>query len=625
MTESGGIPADRIPLSLFREILIWPLALHLPRPSAEPNGMAKAIDRIAQHIETHSRVWERQHDPTLHLPAPARKVFDDRQYPVELERWNADRYAEGVYFHEFVQSFLFRGSIANPSILRRWREQRKRDPLAMRLYQRTDITRVSVGLGPGRNFELAVERLNLYLFNSGSAVLVLEVSTKGAAPSHRWNLAEVLDVRDAFRRAYPPFARIEDGIMRADPQLVLTNLVWAYRDGRTEPHLPAVCETGPLVKRYLEGDDIDAKDADGRRIPPIFEHWRTLIAGALRLAPYETGGHHPRWHHVVDERIPTVATVAVEEGGGDPRFYFERTRRGDLVRLCFCDHADRDADPYDHRFLQSFERHHVYERFRNQGILYLASGYSFVAYGTGGFFENIIGTHMRRHYFQMALLAHFELATLLSFSTRISRAVGAHDNTEHFERLMLSIEDEFLQFVHRYRFTQVTNQLQGQELFDLFRRHLRLSAVFEDLRTEITSATAYLFNRAASRSARMTERLSIIATCGLILALAFGFLGMNVIVKGGTLGHVLGGNFEEDLRLSVRLTAWTVAVFTGLAWVGFGVLRFVTGGFRRQRYALDRRLNALLFCLVLLTVAASAAVTWWPDHLLAWFKSAFGS
>src|SRR5581483_7930047 len=160
MTAPVGVPADRIPVSLFREILIWPLALHLPQPSAEPNGMAKAIDRIAQHIETHSRVWERQHDPTLHLPPPTREAFDDRQYPVELERWNADRYAEGVYFHEFVQSFLFRKSIANRSVLRRWRERGKRDPLAMRLYQRADITRVAVGLAPGRNFVLAVERLN---------------------------------------------------------------------------------------------------------------------------------------------------------------------------------------------------------------------------------------------------------------------------------------------------------------------------------------------------------------------------------------------------------------------------------------------------------------------------------
>ena len=66
----------------------------------------------------------------------------------------------------------------------------------------------------------------------------------------------------------------------------------------------------------------------------------------------------------------------------------------------------------------------------------------------------------------MGLLAHFELATLLAFSTRISRAVAHYEprsvSAEEFEGWMQAIEDKFLQFVHRFRFTGVSNHLQGQ-------------------------------------------------------------------------------------------------------------------------------------------------------------------
>ena len=81
--------------------------------------------------------------------------------------------------------------------------------------------------------------------------------------------------------------------------------------------------------------------------------------------------------------------------------------------------------------------------------MFTASGYAFVAFGSGWFFDNVIAAvHMRRHYFQLGLLAHLELASLLSFSSRISRVVAEYDPVRHsaewFERAMHAIEDEYL-------------------------------------------------------------------------------------------------------------------------------------------------------------------------------------
>ncbi len=479
-----------------------------------------------------------------------------------------------------MQSFLF--SARTP----RWRRRKDRpdepDAEPFRLFRRDDIGQVVVEIenrneGRKQALHLSVERLNLYLFRSGSAILVLEVSNAGLQSLMGWSLADVLDFHDVFRRAYMPFAAAgRDGSL-TPTDLAVRSVTWHLGKAARSQRFEISDElAGCAVAEHIAAPPLD-DDTRGRRFAPVFAHWRELLRDTLPLAPNDTlrdprwREGEGRWHHILDERMATLATVSVcGSDDGDARFYFDRTRRGDLVRLCFADRFSRDAYPYDPHFLRQFEKENVYDRFRQDGTLYLASGYAFVAYGAGGFFETVIAAHVRRHYFQMGLLAHFELASLLAFSGRVSRAVEHYgDNPEAFERHMLDIENEFLQFLHRFRFTGVSNHLQAQELFDLWRRHLRLREVFDDLRQELASATDYLFNRAASRSARMGERLSAIATLGLVLGLAFSLAGMNLVFDSELTGE------KAWLHSHLRQTALVLAIVVGFAWLGFGALKML--------------------------------------------------
>ncbi|MBA2351998.1 MAG: hypothetical protein H0V78_09510 [Burkholderiales bacterium] len=79
---------------------------------------------------------------------------------------------------------------------------------------------------------------------------------------------------------------------------------------------------------------------------------------------------------------------------------------------------------------------------------------------------------------------------------------------------------------NRYR---VSNQPQAQDLFSLWSRHLGNDRLFEDVRTEVHDANAYLDS---ARNRRMTEagvRLGVVATFGFIGTVTTGFLGMNLI------------------------------------------------------------------------------------------------
>lgn len=610
------LPADQIPVNSFREILIWPLALHLASPSAEVGAMLDAVSWTVDDILRNSRTWEPVDDPSEHVPQS--ESYGRRE-------WRAHRYQEAVYFHEFVQRFLF--SPREPRV------PGEPDPVPFRLFRRTDITEVKVTLAdpdsnrqrPGRLLRLAVERVNLYLFRMGAAILVVEVASK---PDRDLRLSDVQNFHDQFRRAYIPYvpACIEQ------QRLVICKVVWLLRDGRSEPSEIGEKTADEMVAAYLDRTTPNKRSGLRLRSAPLFRHWLWLLDGALNLPsdPDERGG---RWYHVVDERMPTITTVSVTPafrctGRNSQLIYFGATGAADLARLCFADSAGSgQALFYDARSFAEFEAKHVYSAYRDSGTLFLVSGYAFVAFGAGWFFDNIIAPiHMRRHYFQIGLLAHFELASLLTFSSRISRAVAAYDprqdREQDFERVMHAIEDEYLQFMHRFRFTGVSNQLQAHELTTLWRNNLRLDDVFKDLHTEITSAADYLFNRAASRGARTAERLTVIGTYGVIGALIFSFLGMNILIQqtdlasyfhllnrlglgrrsAGPLGHELRRVLGEAsvffcvLAIFVGLGAWLLARLRRITQPNAAVaVRHQAAGSRRRGPAdLEQRISRQL-------------------------------
>lgn len=511
--DTGGEPATRraaeIAVRQGRLLLFWPLALRLTAPACCADDVAKAVSALAERLERAGGPWTRVRDPIEHIAPPPDGI--------QRTRWENDAYAEAVYFHEFVQSFLFRKQTGT-----------KTPPFY--LFRRTDVCFAEVTCA-GTPRTLIVERLNLYLFRTGAAILVLELATQPDG----WSLAAFQDVHDHFRRVYAPFFTSSDSASRGPCFKAPERVAWQDKNGEVLSQLTAsgASERGEW-KNVASLADVDRlvnhPDADGCRPPPVFGHWRFLIAGALPLAGEDAPNGEGRWQQIVDDRMPSMATLSVDD--------LKVVREGDLIRLCFADDKGDDPYPYDEEFLlKEFWTKNAYTRFRSMGTLFLSSGYAFVAIGAGWFFDNIIMPHhVRRHYFQMGLLAHFEMASLLSFSSQISDAVRRLDQSRNqaaFQAEMAAIEEQFLQFVHRFRFTGVSNQLQAQEMFDMWRDRLQVDKVFKDVQTEIHTANTFLSSRSQTRTSSAATTLSQVATLGVVLGLAFGMLGMNVVIGGG--------------------------------------------------------------------------------------------
>lgn len=540
-TKKAELPcaSDQIGVKRFGQIFIWPLSLDFSVRDglADERDVLAALDKVASEF-ARSKHWE--HIPDLANHAPS---FDGAKPEID----QLQSYAERVYFHEFIHSSLFStNSNARPSPISLFRRHGKYDLEIV-------LAENPYGKLPRLKITMRVVRLNVYLYSSGAAALVMELDSgttgegmrlEGAdGETRQLTLADVQRLNDLTRRVYPPYFYGE----RA-PALVAESVTFKLRDGFTADDgglNGAADKTDPLRNAKNARDHLDEQ-----RTPGVFQLWQDVvwplhIKGMPRPAQPLTI-NYPSFRQVVDERMPLMSFVSLEQkpGKNGEAEALYQISRADWVRLCYADGpGSKDIYPYAPDFLKDFEKECCYDRFfptredsDSKSSRILNCGYHFCIVGSGSFMDDTLQHHFRRHYFQIGLAVNMEIASLLSASGRVTAAVrqmvhegGTPAARAHFEDTMQIIERDFLEYVHLYRFTGMSNQVQPTELLEQWQKQLRMETLFSDVRTEIDTANQFILATEQTKAADSAARLNVIVILGVVLSLAFGFMGMNVL------------------------------------------------------------------------------------------------
>lgn len=166
--------SDEIEVSHFKQILLWPLALHRDSLSKlGKNSIAELTDQIIKTLGE-DKHWEAVGNLRNHIaPAGLENTPDNNGFEDTLsgrnysEKEQADIYSEYVYFHDFVQSNLFDANSKNPE-------------KSVYLFRRRGNFKLKTNLQKykeKKEFCLLIDRLNLYVFSTGAVILVMEIST----------------------------------------------------------------------------------------------------------------------------------------------------------------------------------------------------------------------------------------------------------------------------------------------------------------------------------------------------------------------------------------------------------------------------------------------------------------
>lgn len=455
------------------------------------------------------------------------------------------RYQTRAYFHPFVRRFLY-------------------DRSRVRRYRRNDIHHIKVDLGHSTTgdftLNLEVLRCELILFQPDIGLLLLEVSPRETLDLRRTQL-----LLDTFRRLYPPYV---DTFEVKDKKVVWTGGHCPATVTLLDLHgkdigTPGIFRdhSGGFMEAYAKEllRDIQGEGREGRPRYPLAAHWRTLLDPFV-CGNTDVGGF--RVQHLGDDRAPILNWIALE----DP----QAVDPGNWIRLCFADAPGKDPYSYACGFVADFDEKYCYDRYwyvngesSDSPSRILNCGYAFSFVGSSkddSFFANDRnGAHasFRHIYVEMGLIAHFQKAALLAASQRLSEMV-TRGNAGRIklpdQRKVRDFYDHFVEFTQNFWFDEISPQEQGRELFKMWREHLRIQELYEEVRQELKDLVDYTELRATGE---LNDKLSFIAKAGFVLALLSllaGVFGMNPLPMNEL--SVSGLVLTIGFAIATPLIAW---------------------------------------------------------------------
>jgi NADH:ubiquinone oxidoreductase subunit 6 (subunit J) len=134
-------------------------------------------------------------------------------------------------------------------------------------------------------------------------------------------------------------------------------------------------------------------------------------------------------------------------------------------------------------------------RWANYGTFYGVTQYSFVALtaeGSAYFFNKVLATHAMTMYYKLALLALVQRTCLLRFSKEVTAISQLPQADRNIAARISSLYKQYIRFINKVYFREVSAQEQGIELYDLLHSQMWLDEQVKDLDREIQELHQYV-------------------------------------------------------------------------------------------------------------------------------------
>jgi len=517
------------------------------------------------------------------------KVFESREEETEPEKgtepedcFNYDEYS---YFHEYIRKtlFTFKTDVQDSS----WNFSEDTDavsyffryPLVVPATFRIDIVSKLDDCGQPvegyrNSYSLTIKGITLRLFKTGVVILCFELH------NHSYNqLEDILRINDFGRRVYPQF--MEASTLKVPKEKFLADAI-----------------TIELKDKLIE-ESFDFEyfrfSTDQERILKVGRHIVDLFGETFSKQYYITP--------IIDDRMFTLCWYANDElvqrliaksgfsnRENENKYPYRRAKQSDSgipegeycfesaeewFRFVFID-GQGCSCPED-KMRRELVAASTYRRWAPFGTLYGVSRYSLMCLTTAWDGSEFLREHMRRHYRQMSELVLAQRASMIVFSSRISEISGRIDDlrsTDNKRQEISSINDEirtlqgdYIGFVNRLWFDEITPQEQGIEIYDMAIKNMRLKEQMQELKEEIRELYEFMEMQEANSINDTMLKLNQIATYAVPISLVLAFWGISE-------GFVQMIDFRRSFSSD-----------QGWYWVGGSIVmsfifaRFIVGGF----------------------------------------------
>jgi hypothetical protein len=474
------------------------------------------IANLKTHIIIPFRLWKKKTngesadtvtfgDFENYLKCSSWDIYDKatEQQRTEEERDN-DRcrdYQAYSYFHPFVRRF--------------WYDKNK-----VARFRRTDIKEFHVrpsGQGmPTVTFN--VNLCELIRFEPNIGLLHVELESTGALP-----LNVVQACLDQVRRIYPPyFDKYQEswtGGYHYPLEVHLVDMNGNKLEDSFSSFLGNAQASQGERNKLLEAAQSFRTENSKPQSYLWAKHWQHLLQPLITDSQDVDGVYAIQ---LGDDRAGIASYIAFENIE-----HLKNLGRGNWVRLCFADAPGTDRLPYSRKQLGNFESRFCYDRFwfakgesNDAPSRIMNCGYAFTWAGaesdTGYFSNKLNGAPaiFEEIYVPMAIIAHYLRAALLTASVLLSELSELSERDKEgrptkldrkaFENFYL----HFIAFTQTFWFDEISPQEQAIKHFSMWREHLRIQELYDEVRQELKDATELINTEIMQEQSKQATKLA---------------------------------------------------------------------------------------------------------------------
>lgn len=405
---------------------------------------------------------------------------------------NVRDYNEFTYFYKFVQTALYDQDIQSSDNKINKSDSSDKSPISEYYEYETQKGIYAIHTKHG-NFSLQIDGISLRIFNTGVGILSFNlINDQYEKPD------DILIINDFGRRTYPQF--LGKGFTAITKQKILPYQVSINLDGKE-----AICDD------FSSYDSVEKLRTKKDRIPSYIHY-------------FLKGFHSP--DPIIDDRMFVICLYMNDALVSKMNTFNKCSNEYSYVKNDWWyeyTFVDGDGITCESEIMRkTLIEKSTYDRWIHSGTLYGISRYSFVALTGNWFGKNVLLAHMQTMYFQMFTLLLVYRASVIKFSADVGKA------TEKIH-LIEKLYGNYLQFMNKLFFREITAQEQGIELYNKAMEIMQIEKNIKDLDDEIAELFHYNDMIQQTQLNKHMARLSEWGIPLMLMGLVAGIFGMNTI------------------------------------------------------------------------------------------------
>lgn len=386
-------------------------------------------------------------------------------------------YNERNYFYDFVHPALYDDGSSHTLVRHYERNEPKHGGVTYRIVCGRDHD----------EYILDVQSINLNLYATGVGVLSIYLY------NNRYSeIKDVLTINQYGRRVFPPFIADVKGRNEIAHSLSFEGLNGVYTE-----------------------DFNNYSNMTPSNHPATFiSKMANEVAQDIVMQP------------VIDDRMFVLCWYKNDEWAAKfhkdyPKFLSENK---DWYKFLYVD-SYWGLSCYNDEMFKNLVKRATYERWQAYYSLYGITRYSMV-YLTNMTCPDFLLTNFETEYVRMAELVLMQRASVLRFSSEVTQ-ISKLSGTKDFSNRVSSLYREYIRFVNRFYFREISAQDQAIEIYQKLYDAMNLKEQVEKLDGEIEELHDYVSMREDSRTNRTMSLLTWITTIFLPVTVVAGYFSMN--------------------------------------------------------------------------------------------------